>query len=144
VNDGTVDSPPDTVIVTAAVISPPFIAHYLFGGTDNSVYLGCLNCNSFDLDSVCNQFGTYGSEFSSSSIWNQFGTYGSQFSSFSPWNSFSSSGPAIWGSDGLFYGFFTTNELHFNRTLIPAYVAVLDYFSGTRDHSATRLFACGT
>ncbi len=46
---------------------------------------GCLNCNSFSSDSVCNQFGEFGSEFRTESIWNQFGT-GSEFDSESPWN----------------------------------------------------------
>jgi hypothetical protein len=143
VNDGTVDSEADTVVITAISVSPPFIAHFLYGGTGYSVFLGCLNCNSFDADSVCNRFGNYGSAFATNSIWNQFGTYGSQFSTYSPWNSFSFSGPEIIGSDGLFYGYFTTNTFRANRTLIPAYVNVLNYYSSTGDLAATRVFACG-
>lgn len=143
VNDGTVDSEEDTAVITVNPVSQPFIAHYLFGGASNSVFLGCLNCNSFDADSVCNEFGSYGSAFATDSIWNQFGTYGSEFSTYSPWNSFSSSGPMIIGSDGLFYGYFTTNAFRVDRTLISEYVSVLNFFSSTGDLSATRTFACG-
>jgi hypothetical protein len=143
VNDGTVNSQADTVVITVTPVSQPVIDHYLFGGANNSVFLGCLTCGSFDADSVCNQFGSYGSAFATDSIWNQFGTYGSEFSTYSPWNSFSLSGPAIIGSDGLFYGYFTTNAFRVDRTVIPAYVSVLNFFSSTGDLSATRTFACG-
>jgi len=144
VNDGTINSAADTVVITVTSVVPPVVAHFLYGGSGNSIYLGCLNCNSFDAESVCNQFGNYGSEFAANSIWNQFGTYGSEFSNFSPWNSFSLAGPAIIGSDGLFYGYFTTNTFRVDRTLVPAYVNVLNYFSSTGNLSATRTFACGT
>ena len=143
VNDGKVSSARATVTITATSPPPPIANFFLFGGLDNTVYLGCLTCNRFDAESVCNQFGTYGSQFSASSIWNQFGTYGSQFSSSSPWNQFSTSGPVITGSDTLFYGYFTTNAFQFNRTAIPAFVNVLNFFSSTHDLAATRTYACG-
>ena len=143
VNDGTVNSTAATVTVTATTPIPPGISHHLYGGVANSVYLGCLTCNRFDAASVCNQFGTYGSAFAALSIWNQFGTYGSVFSSSSPWNQFSSSGPIVVGSDLLTYGYFTVNAFQFNRTTIPAYVNVLNFFSSTRDLASTRVYACG-
>ena len=145
VNDGSVNSDPHTVVVTAEDITPPTIVyHYLYGGQGYAIYLGCLNCNSLSSESVCNDFGSYGSSFALNSIWNQFGNYGSQFSLYSPWNSYSISGPAIIGSDGLFYGYFTTNSFRFNRTLNSDYLNVLNYFSATSDLSATRIFACGS
>ena len=51
--------------------------------------------NSFDSDSIFNEFGTYGSEFSSDSIWNEFSTFGNEFNSESPFNEFSPSPPMI-------------------------------------------------
>ncbi len=144
VNDGQASSLPHTVVVTATDAAPPTVVSlFLFGGPSTTTYLGCLNCNSFSAESVCNGFGTYGSEFSSSSIWNAFGTYGSQFSSYSPWNQFSSQGPAIYGGDGLFYGYFTTNRFRANRTLLAGPVNVLDFFISSSNLSATRTFACG-
>jgi len=142
VNDGKVNSTASTVTVTATLISSA--AHHLWGGAGYATYLGCLNCGSFDANSVCNAFGTYGSAFSSSSIWNNFGTYGSVFSSYSPWNAFSSSGPGIFSTDGLtFYGYFTVNTFQSNRTQINVYVSVLSYFISTQDLALTRTYACG-
>ena len=60
----------------------------------NNTILGKIT-NSFDSDSIFNEFGTYGSEFSSNSIWNEFSTFGNEFNSDSPFNEFSSSPPMI-------------------------------------------------
>jgi hypothetical protein len=43
-------------------------------------YLGNLNENQFDPNSIANPFGRYGSQFSPDSVNNQFGTYGNPFS----------------------------------------------------------------
>ncbi len=59
-----------------------------------NTYLGKI-ANSFDSESIFNEFGTYGSEFSSDSIWNEFATFGSEFSSYSPFNEFTSTPPMI-------------------------------------------------
>jgi hypothetical protein len=59
-----------------------------------NTYLGKLS-NSFDDDSIFNEFGTYGSEFNNKSIWNEFSTFGSEFNSFSPFNEFSTKPPMI-------------------------------------------------
>lgn len=59
-----------------------------------NTYLGKIT-NSFDSESIFNEFGTYGNEFSSDSIWNDFSTFGNEFNSHSPFNEFSSSPPMI-------------------------------------------------
>ena len=46
----------------------------------DGTYLGNLNTNQFDPNSVSNPFGPYGSRFSPNSINNPFGQYGSPFS----------------------------------------------------------------
>jgi len=61
-------------------------------------YLGNLNSNQFDPNSVSNQFGRYGSQFPPDSINNQFGRYGSQFSADSPNNPYGR-GVQIYGND---------------------------------------------
>lgn len=43
-------------------------------------YLGNLNNNRFDPNSVSNPFGQYGNQFSPNSVNNQFGTYGNPYS----------------------------------------------------------------
>ena len=47
---------------------------------DNGVYLGNLNSNRFDPNSVSNPYGRYGNKFSPDSINNKFGKYGNRFS----------------------------------------------------------------
>ena len=59
-------------------------AIYLF--SDDDQYLGCYNCNQYDTDAVCNEYGNYGSSYSS----------------YSPWNEYSSSGPKMVDGNGNF------------------------------------------
>lgn len=144
VGDGKLASQVSTVTITASAVPVASnISLYLYGGVNNSVYLGCLTCNQFHVESVCNSYGTYGSTYSSSSIWNQFGTYGSSFQIYSPWNSFSNSGPLIVGSNGLNYGYFTTNAFKANRTTAQSFLNVLNFFSSTNNLASTRSYACG-
>lgn len=149
VNDGKVSSSPSAVAITAvaaAPVPPPVttVSHFLYGGSNYATYLGCANCSSFDPESVCNAFGSYGSAFATNSIWNQFGSYGSTFSSYSPWNSFTSTPPKIIGSDGKFYGYFSVNAFVLNRTQVTGYLNVLNYFNNTNNLAATRIYACGS
>jgi hypothetical protein len=98
----------------------------LFGDKNNEQYLGCLNCSQYALDSIMNEYGTYGNEFSNVSIWNTYGTYGSSYSQYSPWNRFATNPPAIVNQDGNFYGYFTINELFPNRTRVNWIIEILD------------------
>jgi hypothetical protein len=144
VGDGRLASPISTVTISASAVPVTSgVSLYLYGGANNSVYLGCLTCNQFHAESVCNNFGTYGNSFNSSSIWNQFGTYGSSFQSYSPWNSFSTSGPIIVGSNGISYGYFTTNAFKSNRTTIQYLTNILNYYSSSNNLASTRYYACG-
>ena len=49
-------------------------------------YLGKLCLNKFDVESIVNEYGAYGSRYSGTSIYNQYSMYGSQYSSLSPFN----------------------------------------------------------
>jgi len=98
----------------------------LFGREDHKTFLGCLNCSRFASESICNRFGDHGSRFSDKSIWNRFGDYGSRFSSYSPWSRFASDPPVLVDADGKFYGYFTANRSHTQRTTIKALVPFLD------------------
>ena len=84
----------------------------LYGGDKHDEFLGCLKCNDFSSQSVCNGFSKYGNDFGSN-MWNQFSSpYGNDFSSSSPWNEFSTSKsvPVLVDRQGKFYGYFTINE----------------------------------
>lgn len=88
----------------------------LFGGNEHEEFLGCLTCNEFSSESICNGYGTYGNEFSTDGIWNEFSGFGNEFSPKSPWNEFSSdnSVPVVVDREGNFYGYFTINEYRSN------------------------------
>lgn len=100
------------LIVFSFIISTSAIGQtmHLYGGKNHDVYLGCLNCNNYDSDSIWNEFGTYGSSYNSKSIWNSYGTYGSSYNSDSPWNSYGSNPPVVVDKSGNFYGYFTVNR----------------------------------
>ncbi len=85
----------------------------IFGGPGHDQFLGCLICNEFSSQSICNGFGPYGNEFSSKGMFNEFAGFGNEFSSSSPWNEFSSSTsvPVVVDRDGNFYGYFTINDM---------------------------------
>jgi hypothetical protein len=97
----------------------------LFGGPKRDVYLGCLNCDAFAADSVCNEFGKYGNESSPDSIWNASSPFGSDFSPVSPWNQFATRAPAIVDATGGFYGYLSRNESHPRRTDVKVFVSLL-------------------
>jgi hypothetical protein len=65
----------------------------------NGQYLGRLNGNRFDPDSVANPFGRYGSRFSEDSINNEFGRWGSRFSPDGVRNPYGTGGPTLWGEE---------------------------------------------
>lgn len=88
---------------------------HIYGGKDHDVYLGCLNCDNYNTNSIWNAYGTYGSSYNSKSIWNSYGSYGGEYSSASPFNSYASYPPVIVDKDGGFYGYFTINEYKTQR-----------------------------
>ena len=54
----------------------------------DGTYLGKLNANRFDPESVSNPYGMYGSPYSTKSINNPYGMYGSPYSTQSARNPF--------------------------------------------------------
>jgi len=85
-------------------------ALHLYGGKDHDVYLGCLNCDKYETNSIWNSYGTYGSKYNTNSIWNSYGIYGSKYNSFSPWNNYSTDPPVVVDKEGNFYGYFSVNK----------------------------------
>lgn len=63
----------------------------------DGTYLGNLNNNRYDPDSVSNPYGRYGSKYSSDSINNPYGEYGSRYSDKSPNNPYATQAPRIYG-----------------------------------------------
>lgn len=88
----------------------------LFGGRNNTVYLGCVSCGRLESDSLHNTLGDYGSRYSSDSIFNTYGEYGSKYSDYSPCNRYGQEPPVIVDREGNFYGRLTVNTSHHQRT----------------------------
>lgn len=106
---------------------------HIYGGNNHDVYLGCLNCNKYDKNSIWNAYGTYGSKYNSNSIWNAYGTYGSKYNSASPWNSYFNDPPVIVDKDGGFYGYFTTNKYKSKRADFDLVEVLYEYHELIRD-----------
>lgn len=91
------------------------VTFYIYNNIEKELYLGCLNCDKYDSESVWNRNGNYGSKYSQTSIWNKYGTYGGKYSNYSPFNKHTNSPPVIIGSDNNFYGYFTVNRYKSER-----------------------------
>ena len=74
----------------------------------DGTFLGKLNPNKYDQESIFNRFGSYGNQFSQVSIFNRYSPYGSQFSDLSPFNKFSNTPPKIY-VDGNFVAYLSVN-----------------------------------
>ncbi len=109
----SIEPPPPPVTVPASAVM------FAADGT----FLGNINANSFDVNSIANSFGTYGNTFNSLSIWNRFGPYGSTFGVLSPWNEFTNSPPMIF-QNGVFIGYVTANDF-LQPSIHPADLAYL-------------------
>ncbi len=84
----------------------------LFGGEGHKVYLGCLNCPRYDLDSISNEYGPHGSRYSEESIFNRYGDYGSRYSDASACHRYANDPPVIVDHVGNYYGRLTLNAYH--------------------------------
>lgn len=62
-------------------------------------YLGKLNSNRYDPDSVSNEHGRYGSRYSPDSVNNPYGKYGSRYSNESANNPYATDAPRVYGHD---------------------------------------------
>ena len=64
-------------------------------------YIGNYNANQYDLNSVSNPYGTYGSQYSSESINNPYGQYGSKYSNHSVSNPYTTDAPKLYDQNGI-------------------------------------------
>lgn len=84
----------------------------LFGGEGHKVYLGCLNCDTYAVDSISNEYGPHGSRYAQESIFNRYGEYGSPYSDKSACNRYANDPPVIVDRTGAYYGRLTLNPYH--------------------------------
>jgi len=105
----------------------------LYGGENHDVYLGCLNCDSYNSNSIWNEYGKYGSSYNSKSIWNEYGTFGSEYNINCPWNEYSSNPPVVVDNEGNFYGYFTVNEYKSKRADFGLALTIYKYYDLIRE-----------
>ncbi len=72
-------------------------------------YLGNLNPNRYDPNSVNNPDGEYGSPYGENSIHNPYGKYGSRHSNRSANNPYAGKAPKLYDRNGRFRGTLSTN-----------------------------------
>ncbi len=63
-------------------------------------YLGKLNANPYDPDSIANPYGRYGNPYSPDSVNNPYGRYGSRYGAESANNPYATRLPRIYSDDG--------------------------------------------
>jgi hypothetical protein len=80
--------PPLAVLAVLVVLATPALAQSPQIYAPDGTYLGNLNTNQFDPNSVSNPYGQYGSPYSADSINNPYGQYGSPYSPNSARNPF--------------------------------------------------------
>lgn len=80
----------------------------LIAQDDKNTFIGKIT-NSYDSQSIFNEYGTFGSQYSSNSIWNSYGTFGSEYSSYSATNQYTSTPPMII-KDRKVLGYLTANK----------------------------------
>ena len=103
----------------------------IYGGINRDVYLGCLNCDNNNSNSIWNVKGTYGSTYNTNSIWNANGIYGDATSSTSAFNPTASDPPVIMGKNG-FMGYFTINQYKTQRAGGQLISAIYTYYAQIR------------
>lgn len=90
----------------------------IYGGENNEVFLGCLNCDKYDKESIWDFNNEYGSSFGKYSIWNKFKDYGGENGNYSPFNKFGNNAPKLVDAKGNFYGYFTVDKYFKDRSIL--------------------------
>jgi len=78
---------------------------------EDGTYLGTLG-DSYESDSIYNEYSDHGSTYDSDSIWNEYSDYGDNYSSQSPFNDYASDPPVLL-KDGEVVGKLTTDPYEY-------------------------------
>lgn len=90
-----------SAIISMVLAVPAFADSPSIYDPQTGKYLGNLNSNRYDPNSVSNPYGRYGSPYSPDSINNPYGQYGSPYSPDSARNPYATNPPAIIDQDGM-------------------------------------------
>lgn len=99
---------PIPVAVCVLVVSTPVaaIAQTIIVSADGD-YLGQVSSNRYGSDSICNEYGTFGSPYGNG-IFNKYGTHGGEYSATGAYNRMAQNPPALI-ENGKIVGFITKN-----------------------------------
>jgi hypothetical protein len=106
------------VVAVAVVLGVPAVANaqmIVIGG--DGAFLGVVNDERYDQNSICNRYGQYGSKYEES-IFNPYGTYGGKYSELGTYNSRGQNPPAVVDKQGTILAFITKNN-RFNSRIDP-------------------------
>ena len=91
-----------TTLISLAIATPIQAQSIpLFSGRGE--YIGDLDSNSYNNNSICNEYGQFGGEYSSQSIFNQYGNNGSSYSSTGAYNDNAQSPPYFYFKGSRIY-----------------------------------------
>jgi len=76
----------------------------------DGTFLGTLNENEYDTNSIYNKYGKYGSHYNTTCIFNKYSNYGSDYSDKSPFNQYANNAPGLFDRQGNFYGTLSINR----------------------------------
>lgn len=96
----------NTQIQSSAAIQFPL---YLYSAENTPVFLGKLNTNIYDSESIANKYGEYGNTYSQTSIFNSYSKYGNPYNQYSAFNQYATDPPYIVDSYNNIVGRLTTN-----------------------------------
>lgn len=96
----------NTQIQSSAAIQFPL---YLYSAENTPVFLGRLNTNIYDSESIANKYGEYGNTYSQTSIFNSYSKYGNPYNQYSAFNQYATDPPYIVDSNNNIVGRLTTN-----------------------------------
>lgn len=111
----------DEDILYEGYVASYFFIYYIFA--QDGQFLGFVNDKFYDDTSLCNIFGPYGSEISSTSIFYYFGKYGSDYSDYSAFDDFASNPPILY-EDDVAVAYVSTNYYFYPR-VDPYYLMYL-------------------
>ena len=87
--------------VTALALLPSFLCA--------GIFIGYLNTDEFDPNSVNNPYGIFGDSYSAYSINNEYGRYGSPYSNYSVSNPYATRAPQLYDQFGMYLGRLSAN-----------------------------------
>ncbi len=93
---------------------------YLIAQDDQ--FLGKINDNAYDNESILNEYSPYGSKYSSTSIFNEYSPYGSKYGAYSINNPYCSNPPKVY-INGIFKGHVSVNQYVTQRIPTAAFLS---------------------